>query len=509
MYNGIGLASVRGTATSGHVQSNAGHVRNSSLRNRTFRNANDGRDENRNGKGFYNGGGNNERHALLTNEALREGALSLALHEKKRRLEVRLMELRDQLEERGWKDDEIEKEIAHEREKHKREEERREQQLQLIQQQQQQRLEDDREDGEVKFITQGETNNVEGVPDEAENEAGKQGESRLSNIKRKYGRTQQFKERGNFGGRNTQAQKAYQEERNERLRSAFGFSDEKHKEGEAFDRKLQEAKRVEKKQRIEKAKRKAERARIREERRQKRLERKESKDGNNDKKEDKNDGKRRRGRSTSISSSGSSDSSRSYSSSSSVSSGGSRSGSSYSSRSFSSSSYSSNSRRGRGRSRRARGRRRSSSSSSSGSSMSSRSSSFSSRSRSRSRSDRRVSCKKRSPPAKRKRGESPEESSNGCSEKVVQHEKNPTGRMTHRNNSSSRSGSPRRSRSYSSSSLSRRSGGSRSSSPLPSKTSASRSEGKEGGQKTKRKKSPTSSYSSRGTSRSQSDDSHR
>ena len=113
MYNGIGLASVRGTATSGHVQSNAGHVRNSSRRNRTFRNANDGRDENRHGSRggrgggrghFDNRGNNNERHALLTNEALREGASSLALHEKKRRLEVRLMELRDQLEERGWKE---------------------------------------------------------------------------------------------------------------------------------------------------------------------------------------------------------------------------------------------------------------------------------------------------------------------------------------------------------------------------------------------------------------------
>ena len=171
MYNGIGLASVRGTATSGHVQSNAGHVRNSSRRNRTFRNANDGRDENRHGdrgdrgggRGyFYNRGNNNERHALLTNEALREGASSLALHEKKRRLEVRLMELRDQLEERGWKDDEIEKEITHEREKHIREEERREQQLIQQQQQQeeqrQQQIEADREDGEIKLITQGETN---------------------------------------------------------------------------------------------------------------------------------------------------------------------------------------------------------------------------------------------------------------------------------------------------------------------------------------------------------------
>ena len=69
MYNGIGLQSVRGTATSGHVQYNAGHVSNSSRRNRTFSNANDGRGNNN----FGNRGGR-EQNKLLTNEALKEGA---------------------------------------------------------------------------------------------------------------------------------------------------------------------------------------------------------------------------------------------------------------------------------------------------------------------------------------------------------------------------------------------------------------------------------------------------
>eukprot|EP00578_Thalassiosira_sp_NH16_P011741 CAMPEP_0181128218 /NCGR_PEP_ID=MMETSP1071-20121207/28630_1 /TAXON_ID=35127 /ORGANISM="Thalassiosira sp., Strain NH16" /LENGTH=54 /DNA_ID=CAMNT_0023214041 /DNA_START=19 /DNA_END=179 /DNA_ORIENTATION=+ len=50
-YNGIGLSSARGTATSGHVQYNAGHVRNSSRRHRTLANANDGRRDNRRGGG--------------------------------------------------------------------------------------------------------------------------------------------------------------------------------------------------------------------------------------------------------------------------------------------------------------------------------------------------------------------------------------------------------------------------------------------------------------------------
>ncbi len=39
-YNGIGLTSVRGTATSGQVQQNAGHVRNSSRFHPAWRNAN-------------------------------------------------------------------------------------------------------------------------------------------------------------------------------------------------------------------------------------------------------------------------------------------------------------------------------------------------------------------------------------------------------------------------------------------------------------------------------------
>ncbi len=107
-YNGIGLSSVRGTATSGHVQQNAGHVRNSSRFHRAWRNANAGGGVGGRGGGRDGGGrgGNYNNNApprskLLTDDALREGASSLALHEKKRQLEVRLLELRDRLEEGG------------------------------------------------------------------------------------------------------------------------------------------------------------------------------------------------------------------------------------------------------------------------------------------------------------------------------------------------------------------------------------------------------------------------
>lgn len=531
MYNGIGLASVRGTATSGHVQANAGHVRNSSRRNRTFRNANDGRDENRNGRLGGRGGGfldaGNERHTLLTNEALREGASALALHEKKRQLEIRLMVLRDQLEERGWKDDDIDTEIAHEREKLRREAERREHQLSQ-QQQQQQQQEAELDDGEVKLITQGVTdgdaNNVDNIEGETSNGVAeaepsldkdskkKMGETRLSKIKRRYGRTEQYKESGHFGGKNTQAQNAFQEQRNERLRDAFGIRAEKHKEGEAFDRELQEAKKLEKKLVKEKAERKAERARIRDEKRQKKLK---TKEFNDDKSGNGSDTKKGQMEGTASSSS-----SRSYSSSSSSgSSRSSRSSSSYSSSSFSSSSSSSsstsNSRgRAKGRSRHARGQRRrsyssSSSSSSSRSSISSRSSSFSSRSRSRSVSYRRDQKRKYGRDSRnnlRSYGESSppmSESPNGSrnrSDANAPHEKSSKGGTGRKRKSKSptRSDSPQRRRSYSSSRS--RSSGDRGSYTAPPKEH-SRDEGEKGGTRMKRKRSRSSSYSSDSRSR--------
>ena len=159
MYNGIGLSTVRGTATSGFVQYNAGHVRNSSRRHRTWRNATDG------GNNRGRSGDSNKR-PLLTDEALKEGASSLALHEKKRQLEVRLLEFRDVLEERGGlNDDDIDREVDAERkrvvdmwereEKRREEQSRRKEGMLLVAQQQQQRKEEGEEDGGVKLLTEG------------------------------------------------------------------------------------------------------------------------------------------------------------------------------------------------------------------------------------------------------------------------------------------------------------------------------------------------------------------
>ncbi|KAL3777070.1 hypothetical protein ACHAWO_011636 [Cyclotella atomus] len=378
MYNGIGLSSVRGTATSGHVQANAGHVRNS--RHHHARTA-----------GVFDptsrGRSANSSAPLLTAEAIKDGQSSLALHEKKRRLEVRLLELRDRLEERGWRDEEIEREITKERKgtldrwAREQEEEKR-----LV-------IRDaEKEGGDKDDQEQGIDESAEDAS--APSRDGRDNHSYRDNYRGDYdrdrGRYQGHRYsdprgRGGRGGNNAQQQQMFQEERNERLRDAFGISEKHHKEGAAFDRELIDSKRREKQQREEqnaKAKRKAERQQIRKEREEAKLKRREDR-----KREREEEGgkKAKRGRGRSRSRSASSDSRSSYSSSS-------GSSSSSSSRS-SSSSYSS---RSRSRDRRNKGGRSYSSSSSSSSS---------SRSRSASKDDSRKRSKKQS---KRARSYSPE-----------------------------------------------------------------------------------------------------
>jgi len=112
MYNNIGLASVRGSATSGHVQANSGFVRPSSHRYRTGRNVSGPpRGGGRGGGGGRKGSGGNR---------------GIQEHDKRRRLENRLLEMRERLEDEGrLSEDQIEERIAEER---KRETDRWEQQ---------------------------------------------------------------------------------------------------------------------------------------------------------------------------------------------------------------------------------------------------------------------------------------------------------------------------------------------------------------------------------------------
>ncbi|KAL9183729.1 hypothetical protein ACHAXT_004585 [Thalassiosira profunda] len=321
MYNGIGLSSVRGTATSGHVQYNAGHVRNSSRRHRTWRNANDGRDGNR-GRGFGRGGrgGNESKMPLLTSEALKEGANELALHERKRRLEVRLLELRDRLEGRGMKDEDIDKEVDGERKRTlegwARQEEERKRRIA----EREAREQGGEGEGGVKLITEGGEakegeHKAEGgdQPPAAEDNQEKDGgpqppqpqQRRWDNPPRREwdrrgrgGRHDRPPQPRGRGGNNAQAQQAFQHERNARLRDAFGINEEKHTEGRAFDREYQEAKKAEKQKEVEKrekAARKAERAKVREGRKKDKERKREERRKGGDKKRDRR-GRRARDR---------------------------------------------------------------------------------------------------------------------------------------------------------------------------------------------------------------------
>lgn len=295
MYNGIGLSSVRGTATSGHVQHNAGHVRNASRRHRTWRNANDGRDGR--GGGSVRGRSHGpEKQMLLTEQALQEGATSLALHEKKRRLEGRLLELRDRLEGEGrLGDEEIEKEVRWERERvmegWRVEEERKDraerEREQRLKGQEEGEAGEDGGEGTKLLTSEAESKGVEDEPKpglesktsdhnvEGENpRQGKESASQGVRIKQSPPRERKSRwgnpskrwddQRGNHlghhgtrhwdrqnsdyhydrrnqhrawpgrgigggrGGKNAHAQKAFQEQRNERLRDAFGLSDQRN-----------------------------------------------------------------------------------------------------------------------------------------------------------------------------------------------------------------------------------------------------------------------------------------
>lgn len=81
MYNGIGLSTVRGSGTSGHVQANKFAVRNRAAGNGTDRRSNDR-------------SGNGKAPRPKPNAAILE-------HNRLREIEVKLAELEDELEEKG------------------------------------------------------------------------------------------------------------------------------------------------------------------------------------------------------------------------------------------------------------------------------------------------------------------------------------------------------------------------------------------------------------------------
>ncbi|TYZ66821.1 hypothetical protein PybrP1_004221 [[Pythium] brassicae (nom. inval.)] len=102
MYNGIGLRTVRGSGTNGYVQRNLSHVDASRTRQTLARSQRNG------GNGGF-GSDAKARHAPANPDIL--------LHERKRRVEVALMELTLEMEARGCDEDEILDKVGRERER--------------------------------------------------------------------------------------------------------------------------------------------------------------------------------------------------------------------------------------------------------------------------------------------------------------------------------------------------------------------------------------------------------
>ena len=130
MYNGIGLTSVRGTATSGHVQANRSHVRNNRVRRQREKNVSQGQQH--------------QSYNPVSATAREKGNIDIQQHDEKRRIENDLLELRLELEEsdKKYTDEEIDSKIQKERERRLQQlKDASERQRQQKQQQQQQRQE--------------------------------------------------------------------------------------------------------------------------------------------------------------------------------------------------------------------------------------------------------------------------------------------------------------------------------------------------------------------------------
>ncbi|KAI9631797.1 uncharacterized protein MKK02DRAFT_41425 [Dioszegia hungarica] len=101
-YNGVGLQTARGSGTNAYVSKNNAHLRI--------------RDGPAPGGGFGGGGGKGGRYGDFIDEmpgpVHRQPDAGILEHEKKRRVEVKCFELREELEEKGLDDDAIEEAVS-------------------------------------------------------------------------------------------------------------------------------------------------------------------------------------------------------------------------------------------------------------------------------------------------------------------------------------------------------------------------------------------------------------
>ena len=138
MYNGIGLASVRGSATSGHVQGNKSYVRPSSTRYRVKENFRSNRQ--------HHGEDRNKIHRKK-----KKNNIEIMEHEQKRQFEIEMLELRDKLEDDGrFTEQEIESRICRERKEYELRIEKRKQMLE------QKRIQKKLEEKEKEEVEEGE-----------------------------------------------------------------------------------------------------------------------------------------------------------------------------------------------------------------------------------------------------------------------------------------------------------------------------------------------------------------
>lgn len=92
MYNGIGLTTPRGSGTNGYVQANKAHVRSKKDRVIEYQ--------------------SEEEIQKAERLMFREPNKDILEHERKRRIEAKCFEMRDLMEEQGYKDSEIEEQVS-------------------------------------------------------------------------------------------------------------------------------------------------------------------------------------------------------------------------------------------------------------------------------------------------------------------------------------------------------------------------------------------------------------
>ena len=263
MYNGIGLSTVRGTATSGHVQTNRGYVRANRRRHVMAQHQTS----------------EPRGRSIVSAAAKSQGNRDIQLHHGKRQIENELLELRLELEDKNTPDDEIDRIVDQTR---KEKLTALQEQLAPAKEAEAPPVEDHEEEGEIP----DESNRVKNPPAAKTNRWGS-GERTCFNCGKPGHLARDCPEprrprdaRKGPQSTNAHVQALHKEKKNEGLAAAFGIRQDQHVEGKAFDQEAQQAEKRQKElaeekeqAKLAKAERKKQRAQIRAARKEKRKER--------------------------------------------------------------------------------------------------------------------------------------------------------------------------------------------------------------------------------------------